>query len=96
MTAPSGSLERRPQSPGKLIRYPFINTELTSFLRDTSNLPDYPGNIPQFELFTTASFGGGIYVTTLVTDIDPVPGSVSFIVPSDITPGTYFVNGKFI
>ena len=61
--------------------------------RDTSNLPDHVGLIPQFELWMKASYGGGIDVTTLATDIDPTLGSVSITVPADITPGTYFIVG---
>ncbi|KIP01171.1 hypothetical protein PHLGIDRAFT_384197 [Phlebiopsis gigantea 11061_1 CR5-6] len=58
---------------------------------DTSNLPDHVGRIPQFELWTAASYGDGIYVATLATDIDPALGDVIITVPTDITPGTYFV-----
>lgn len=65
-------------------------------VRDTSNLPDNVGQIPQFELWTDSSFGSGIFVTTLATDIDPTVGGISFPVPSDLTPGTYFIVGKII
>ena len=77
---------------------PFITlhsapSNVIAVCRSTSNLPQYPGEIPQFQLFTTSQYGGPISSDILVTDIDPTAGSVSFTVPS-VPPGEYFIVGE--